>query len=444
MNFFRMIYHNLRYGVASTVIFIDNQVDAALASMVRAVIFVFGLILIGTIVGGIGYWLDDYFLMRAAQYIFAFDYFAGGFLSLILAARFGVLITVLPLAYNLIRRIVHEATDPLPFMDGVDLPEALSRENAAFIYRILWASLATLQLIGCYAILFPIYTNPLSFLVVLGAGWGIVYGALTVGVGGEWLKRYGYANVAIGALMIIGFTLTYPFPNIWTSFIARWNGMWNSFGSFEALAAVNYWVAVLYFIVIVGFLISIAHFAWTRRGAGVMVGFLVALLFLMFLGTRTVDAIGNITPNLGSRSNNAGSSNDEVVPPGAYSPNNTSGALSVGSIPVSKPFTDVGTYSGRIIIVMSGKAKLDSTREDFSPEGWIAGGGAPGFFALPGAKMFSSIARVGGKIVPVGNSIQLDLSVPTRIELGPNEEPGKDGLGYKDNGGTWSYEVRRL
>jgi hypothetical protein len=325
MNFLRMIYHNFRYGAASTVIFIDNQVDAALAAMVRAVVFVFGLVAIGTIIGWLGF-------PRAAQYIYAVGYFVGGSLSLILAARMGVLITAFPLAYDLVRRIVRETTEALPGVNGVNLPEILTQQNASWIYRVLWATLATLQMVSCYAIVFPIYTNPLSFLVVLGAGWAILYGALTVGVGNTWLTRYGYLNVGIGISMIIAYTLTFPFPNIWINFGIRWNGMWTSFGEWEALTAVHYFAAVLYFVVVVGSIISVAY-AIVRKGQGIAVAvlFLVALLFMIILGPRTATALS--TP---------------------VSPDKVTTSFSSSSVPSSQSFTrgdgetfvDAKSYNG--------------------------------------------------------------------------------------------------
>lgn len=115
-----------------------------------------------------------------------------------------------------------------------------------------------------------------------------------------------------------------------------------------------------------------------------------------------------------------------------------------GQISVAKRMTSIGTYSGKITVVVSGSATLDSTRENFGPTGWTAGGPAPNFFALPGATMFSAIAKIKGKYQFVGESIELDLSTPTLIELGPNDEPGTDGLGYKDNGGYWSYQVYKV
>ena len=117
------------------------------------------------------------------------------------------------------------------------------------------------------------------------------------------------------------------------------------------------------------------------------------------------------------------------------------GLAKSGAISVTRPFTDVGTYTGKITIRMGGIAKLDSTRENFGPRGWTSGPPAPNFFALSGVPMFSALVKVGNNIQYVGDSITLDLSSPTRIELGPNEEPGQDGLGFKDNGGVWTYEI---
>lgn len=37
----------------------------------------------------------------------------------------------------------------------------------------------------------------------------------------------------------------------------------------------------------------------------------------------------------------------------------------------------------------------------------------------------------------------MPVNVPF-TEIGPNDEPGKDGLGYKDNDGSWSFSVIQL
>ena len=66
---------------------------------------------------------------------------------------------------------------------------------------------------------------------------------------------------------------------------------------------------------------------------------------------------------------------------------------------------------------------------------------AANFFSLPNAPIYSAIGKVAGKKVHFGNKKVLNLSSPTSIEIGPNDEPGLNGAGFKDNGGYWTYKV---
>ena len=290
MNFFRRIIHQLRHWGADVAEFVANQVDSATAALLRAIVFIFGLLLIGTLVG--------YFYPQAASYIFAINFFVGGFLLMILAARIGVLITILPAAYNFIRNFVHDVTDAVPGPNAVNLPDPYTRFEVDRFYQLLWATLATLQLISAFAIVVPVHTSPFRFLIVLGSVWLILFGALAVGVGGDWIKKYAYLNVGIGVTLLLGFALAIVFPNIWSSFIGRINDVYALFTNVEGLAETNYWIALLLFIAVVGFLVSllVAYF-WDYRGAVWAVAFAIGFLFLVFLGPRTVTLAENTTPS---------------------------------------------------------------------------------------------------------------------------------------------------
>lgn len=295
MRFFEMIYHRVIQGSVETVIFIDDQVDAAFASLVRAILFIFGLLFLGIVIGMIGSVFHWYELSEIgdgiqipARFIFALNYFLGGMLLLILAARTGVLLTGIPSTYDFLRKIVFGVTDPIPGVKGLVLPEAITAKDARWIYSLLWATLATLQLVSGYAIVFPVYNNPIGFLLVLGAIWPILFGALINEVGGVWLKRYGFANVTFGASIIIGYSLTYPFPNIWAHFVRRLDVVW-------VLASSNYFVGLFFFFAIVGLVISLGYSVIKKNSAamGASIFFVVLFLFVIFFGDRTVKAWEN-------------------------------------------------------------------------------------------------------------------------------------------------------
>lgn len=114
--------------------------------------------------------------------------------------------------------------------------------------------------------------------------------------------------------------------------------------------------------------------------------------------------------------------------------------VSSGEIPVNKPFTSIGTYKGKILILVSGKARIDSTMEEMSPDG-LKGQSAASFFSMPGAPLYSAIGKINGRKVFVGRKQELNLSTSTTVQLGPNDEPGTNGMGYNDNGGSWSYKI---
>ncbi len=295
MRFFEMIYHRVIQGSVETVIFIDDQVDAAFASLVRAILFIFGLLFLGIVIGMIGSVFHWYELAEIgdgiqipARFIFALNYFLGGMLLLILAARTGVLLTGIPSTYDFLRKTVFGVTDLIPGVKGLVLPEVIKTKEVKKIYSLLWATLATLQLISGYAIVFPVYNNPIGFLIVLGAIWPILFGALMNEVGGEWLKMYGFAHVAFGVSIIFYFSITYPFPHIWTHFVKRLDIVW-------ALASSNYFVGLFFFFAIVGLIISLLYTVIKRNSAamGASIFFIVLFLFVIFFGDRTVQAWEN-------------------------------------------------------------------------------------------------------------------------------------------------------
>ncbi|HEX3099926.1 MAG TPA: hypothetical protein VHQ41_03050 [Patescibacteria group bacterium] len=193
--------------------------------------------------------------------------------------------------------MVRETTEALPFTNGIDLPEGLSASQVETAWRIVWATLATLQVLAGYALVFPVYTNPLSFLAVMGAGWGILYGALgNVEEGGKWLRHYCLMHVVFSVILLVAFTLSFPYPNLWNNLVARSETIWTSLFTMEHLAAINYPMAVIWFIAVVGSLISVGVAFYVRNAAGfsIAVIFVVMLLFLIFLGQRTVDAASNL------------------------------------------------------------------------------------------------------------------------------------------------------
>lgn len=110
-----------------------------------------------------------------------------------------------------------------------------------------------------------------------------------------------------------------------------------------------------------------------------------------------------------------------------------------GQINVKNEFSDIGSSSGKTLIQVWGKATIDSTQNPFTPKGWM-GKWAPDFYPLPGAPLFGAILQANGKLLYVGSSNEFDFPANTNLALGPNDEQGKDGLGFQDNVGVWNYK----
>lgn len=123
-------------------------------------------------------------------------------------------------------------------------------------------------------------------------------------------------------------------------------------------------------------------------------------------------------------------------------PNTPSGwsEINRGEISVKTPFTNIGSYKGKILIQMWGKASPDSTQPPFSPLGW-KGRQAPSTFILPGGALFGSVLKASDKISPVGIYNDFNFPVATPVSLGANEEQGENDKWYQDNRGSWNYKV---
>jgi hypothetical protein len=118
----------------------------------------------------------------------------------------------------------------------------------------------------------------------------------------------------------------------------------------------------------------------------------------------------------------------------------TTQLLKEGDIPVTQQWTPVGKYKGKIIVSVSGQAKLDHTIPPLSPDGEAKI--APSFFTLPGEPIFCALAKYGDKVERIGAYKEIFLESETELFLGPNEDVGKhDGAGLDDNSGFWSYKI---
>lgn len=114
--------------------------------------------------------------------------------------------------------------------------------------------------------------------------------------------------------------------------------------------------------------------------------------------------------------------------------------LKEGSISVSQPWTSVGKFKGKIVVLMSGAATVDVNFPPATPDGMDKI--APAFFILPGERVFCSLAKHDGKIEKVGMSKEIYLLNETELFLGINEDINKqDGEGFEDNKGSWSYKI---
>ena len=109
---------------------------------------------------------------------------------------------------------------------------------------------------------------------------------------------------------------------------------------------------------------------------------------------------------------------------------------------VKKPFTEIGSFSGKILVQMWGKAIIDSTQAPLSPKGEIKNKRADYSFPLPNAALFCSILRANGKIMYVGEENDFTFSEKTAVSLGVNDDqPNDRGLGFSDNSGVWYYKI---
>jgi hypothetical protein len=110
-----------------------------------------------------------------------------------------------------------------------------------------------------------------------------------------------------------------------------------------------------------------------------------------------------------------------------------------GLVPVNEKWTAVGSFKGRVLVIMWGKPTLSPKQGQMSPDGIdeITGPEYP----LPGTRAFCSLAKINGQIVKVGSYKELYFSSDTLLYLGPNDEPGKSGMGFSDNSGSWSYKI---
>ncbi len=111
-----------------------------------------------------------------------------------------------------------------------------------------------------------------------------------------------------------------------------------------------------------------------------------------------------------------------------------------GDIPVNQPSTVVGRAYGRVWIVITGMATLNPADGVNGPDGLnkIAGASYP----LSGHRVFSAIGWYGSSTPEfVGQKNQLYSGTERELKLGPNEEPGQSGQGFRDNSGSWHYKV---
>jgi len=113
-----------------------------------------------------------------------------------------------------------------------------------------------------------------------------------------------------------------------------------------------------------------------------------------------------------------------------------------GTIPVGQPWTFVGRFKGRVIVQVEGQAVLNPATGFVGPEG--EGIPAPDSFTLPRASSFCALAKYDGHIEKVGAYRELFFASETDLLLGPNDEIAhKNGNGFADNRGAWSYNVLR-
>jgi PA-IL-like protein len=114
--------------------------------------------------------------------------------------------------------------------------------------------------------------------------------------------------------------------------------------------------------------------------------------------------------------------------------------IAQGQIFVNQPWTSVGRFKGKILVLMSGEANLHPRLPKLGPAGNAQP--AESTYPLPGANVFSSIAKHDGQVEKVGSSKEFYFPSETELFLGVNDEVGQQhGPGFSDNSGFWSYRI---
>lgn len=121
-------------------------------------------------------------------------------------------------------------------------------------------------------------------------------------------------------------------------------------------------------------------------------------------------------------------------------PSRTWKSVGSGSVDVARQWTNIGKYKGQIRIIVTGSANIHGSGAPVSPAGWDMPAD-PGY-VIPGAPLYSAVARIGGNTHRVGTNAEFKLVGETEIWLGPNEDTQEIyGPGLKDNSGRWTYQV---
>jgi len=152
--------------------------------------------------------------------------------------------------------------------------------------------------------------------------------------------------------------------------------------------------------------------------------------------TRASDTDVPTSPEVSSNNTSAAPASDEPATPSGWV------EVSRGTIDVSQGQTSVGSYDGRVLVLMWGHAVLHKNGQPSTPAGWNVP--AEAGYALPGAPVFSSLAWFNGSANParVGLRGEFDFTSLTSVSLGPNEDLSrKYGDGLADNHGSYSYKI---
>jgi hypothetical protein len=110
-----------------------------------------------------------------------------------------------------------------------------------------------------------------------------------------------------------------------------------------------------------------------------------------------------------------------------------------GTVPVDRPWTNAGHFRGQLLVMVWGRAVLGEHNFTVDPEG-SAGATGPEF-PLPNDSPFCALLKANERISKVGRSRVFNFSSETQVFLGPNDEPGYLGEGFKDNHGQWYYKI---